>query len=106
MTLHGTWVHHTRYNWGADLSEWQADDHSEMQTPSVIIIPARAVHTSRDVGEDGPESSLYDLFCPPRMDFASKPGFVINEDEYPLPDMPEQDGSKTGGTLLSWQKSK
>lgn len=106
LTLNGTWVHHTRYNWGADLAEWQADDHTEMPTPSVMIIPARAVHTSRDIGEDGAESSLYDIFCPPRMDFASKPGFVINEDEYPLPEMPEQDGSKTGGTLLNWQKSK
>lgn len=105
LTLHGKWVHHTRYNWGADLSQWVPDDHEEMDTPSVMIIPARAVHTSQDIGEDGPESSLYDIFCPPRMDFASKPGFVINEDEYPLPKIPEQDGSKTGGTLMNWQKS-
>lgn len=106
LTLHGTWIHHTRYNWGADLSEWQPDDHTEMGTPSVMIIPARAIHTSRDVGPDGEESSLYDIFCPPRMDFASKPGFVINEDEYPLPDMSGQGEPKTGGTLLNWQKSK
>lgn len=105
LTLNGTWIHHIRYNWGADLSEWQPDDHTPMQTPSVMIIPARAIHTSRDVGEDGEESSLYDIFCPPRMDFASKPGFVINEDEYPLPEMTADGEVKTGGTLLSWQKS-
>ena len=108
LTLNGTWVHHMRYNWGADLKDWVPDDHSPMGTPSVIIIPARAIHTSQDVGEDGPESSLYDIFCPPRMDFASKKGFCINEAEYPLPEVTEEVAAapkvKTGGTLLSWQK--
>lgn len=103
LTLKGKWIHHTRYNWGADLKNWWPDDDSEMDTPSVMIIPARSIHTSRDTGPDGPESSLYDIFCPPRFDFASKPGFCINEDEYPLPDMDAE--VKTGGTLLSWQKS-
>lgn len=102
LTLDGRWIHHTRYNWGPDLAHWLPDDHSEMSTPSVIIIPATAVHTSRDVGEG--ESSLYDIFCPPRLDFARKKGFVINEDEYPLPDVPSDDTVKTGGALLSWQK--
>ena len=104
LTLNGTWVHHMRYNWGADIKDWVPDDHAEMATPSGIIIPARAIHTSQDVGEDGPESSLYDIFCPPRLDFASKPGFVINEDEYPLPVIEGERQVKTGGTLLSWQK--
>ena len=102
LTLNGRWVHHMRYNWGPDLDGWLPDDHGEMSTPSVIIIPATAVHTSRDVG-DG-EASLYDIFCPPRLDFARKKGFVINEDEYPLPDAPADDKTKTGGSLLSWQK--
>jgi len=102
LTLDGRWVHHMRYNWGPDLGTWLPDDHGEMSTPSVIIIPATAVHTSRDVGEG--ETSLYDIFCPPRLDFARKKGFVINEDEYPLPDAPADDKAKTGGSLLSWQK--
>ena len=102
LTLHGTWIHHLRWPWNANLADWKPDNHDEIPTPSVAIIPANVVHTSRDVGEG--ESSLYDIFCPPRLDFASKPGFVINESEYP---MPETDGSKivTKGTLLSWQKS-
>lgn len=104
LTLNGTWIHHTRYNWGPDISKWWPDDHDEMATPSVIIIPARAVHTSRDVGTDGPESSLYDIFCPPRIDFAAKKGFVINEAEYPLPETSGDREVKTGGTLLAWQK--
>jgi hypothetical protein len=104
LCFDGVWRHHLRYNWGADLDEWIPDDHAELPTPSVIVIPAFAIHTSRDVGEDGPESSLYDIFCPPRMDFASKPGFVLNADEYPLPIIEGGQRTKTGGTLLSWQK--
>ncbi len=34
----------------------------------------------------------------------SKPGFVINEAEYPLPVVEGEQRTKTGGTLLSWQK--
>lgn len=104
LCLNGRWIHHTRYNWGPDIDNWWPDDHDEMGTPSVIIIPARAIHTSRDIGTDGAESSLYDIFCPPRLDFASKKGFVINEDEYPLPDNAGDSAVKTGGTLLNWQK--
>jgi mannose-6-phosphate isomerase-like protein (cupin superfamily) len=102
LTLNGRWVHHMRYNWGPDLSTWRGDEHDEMDTPSIVIIPATVVHTSRDVG-DG-ETSLYDIFCPPRLDFARKKGFVINEDEYPLPATSDDDRIKTGGSLLSWQK--
>jgi mannose-6-phosphate isomerase-like protein (cupin superfamily) len=104
LCFEGTWTHHLRYNWGADLSAWVPDDHAEMPTPSVIVIPALTIHTSRCVGKDGPASSLYDIFCPPRLDFAWKPGFVINEDEYPLPVIEGEQRTKTGGTLLSWQK--
>jgi len=104
LTLSGRWVHHMRYNWGPDLNAWVPDDHGEMDTPSVIFIPATAVHTSRDLDEGDGESSLYDIFCPPRIDFASKKGFVINEDEYPLPAMSGDGKVKTGGSLLSWQK--
>ncbi len=101
LTLHGTWIHHLRWPWGADLSQWKPDNHAKMATPSVIIIPANVVHTSRDAGRG--ESSLYDIFVPPRMDFASKPGFVINEAEYPMPDNVDKN-VVTKGTLLNWQK--
>jgi hypothetical protein len=102
LTLDGTWIHHLRWPWSADLATWRPDCHDEMTTPSVIIIPANVVHTSRDTGEG--VSSLYDIFCPPRLDFASKPGFVLNEAEYPMPAVDES-RTVTKGTLLSWQKS-
>jgi hypothetical protein len=102
LTLNGRWIHHLRYNWGPDLATWIPDDHGEMTTPSVTIIPATVVHTTRDVGEG--LSSLYDIFCPPRLDFARKKGFVLNEEDYPLPEVPADDTVRTGGSLLAWQK--
>jgi mannose-6-phosphate isomerase-like protein (cupin superfamily) len=97
----GQWIHHSRWPWTADLAEWKPDFSETLETPSVIIIPANVIHTSRDTGTG--DSALYDIFCPPRMDFASKPGFVINEAEYPLPaDMDRNVVTK--GTLLNWQK--
>lgn len=102
MCFAGTWIHHARWPWTADISQWQPDNHDEIGTPSVYIIPANVVHTSRDVGAG--ESALYDIFCPPRIDFAAKPGFVINEAEYPLPESADK-SVVTKGTLLSWQKS-
>jgi quercetin dioxygenase-like cupin family protein len=101
LTLAGTWIHHMRWPWNADLADWKPDNHDEISTPSVIIIPANVVHTSRDVG-DG-VSSLYDIFSPPRIDFSSKKGFVLNEDEYPMPDVEVKGQAK--GTLLAWQKT-
>lgn len=102
LCFEGTWIHHMRWPWTANLDEWKPDYHDKIGTPSVAIIPANVVHTSRDAGRG--KSALYDIFCPPRMDFSLKPGFVINEAEYPMP----TDGDKsvvTKGTLLSWQKS-
>lgn len=72
----GRYVHHLRYPWTPDMSEWKEDEHLEVGSPSATLIPPGTVHTSQNVGE-GPWQ-LIDIFAPPRTDFAEA-GYVLNE---------------------------
>lgn len=83
LSLRGTWVHHMRYPWVPDMNAWREDEHVEVGSPSLTVIPPKVVHTSRNLNDGG--AWLLDIFAPPRMDFASKPGKVANEKDYPLP---------------------
>lgn len=83
LLLEGDYIHHLRYPWLPDMSQWRPDEHLEIGSPSVIVIPPRVVHTSRNVGDR--RSWLIDIFAPPRVDFSRKPGLVLNADEYPMP---------------------
>lgn len=82
LALQGGFVHHIRYPWVPDMTAWRDDEHHAVGSPSVIVIPARSVHTSQDVGTGW--AQLVDIFSPPRADFAEKPGWVCNEADYPL----------------------
>jgi len=83
LALKGSFVHHLRYPWSPDKTRWRNDEHEHYDSPSVLVIPARVIHTTQDVGEGS--TWLIDIFAPPRMDFSSKPGFVLNAAEYPMP---------------------
>lgn len=83
LAIKGDWVHHVRYPWGPDMTTWRDDDHIEAGSPSLCVIPPKAVHTSRNTNEGG--SWLFDIFAPPRVDFSIKPGAVANNADYPLP---------------------
>ncbi len=83
VVLEGDYQHHLRWPWTPDQSEWRADDHVEIGSPSITVIPAKVVHTSNNVGPR--RSWLIDVFAPPRLDFSKKPGMVINTDDYPMP---------------------
>ncbi|MES2508764.1 MAG: hypothetical protein V4625_02480 [Pseudomonadota bacterium] len=83
LALAGDWVHHMRYPWSADMTTWKNDEHIEMGSPSLLVIPPKVIHTSRNVNDGG--SALVDVFAPPRMDFSTKPGMVCNADDYPMP---------------------
>jgi mannose-6-phosphate isomerase-like protein (cupin superfamily) len=83
LLLEGGYIHHLRYPWVPDMTQWRPDEHVEIGSPSVIVIPPKVVHTSRNVGDK--RSWLIDIFAPPRVDFSRKPGLVLNADEYPMP---------------------
>ena len=83
LALEGAFVHHLRYSWGPNKTQWREDEHVRHASPSVLVIPARVLHTSQDVGEGA--TWLIDIFGPPRLDFSSKPGFVLNAEDYPMP---------------------
>ena len=84
LSLKGSFVHHLRYPWSPDKTRWREDEHERYDdSPSVLVIPARVIHTSQDVGEG--TTWLVDIFAPPRADFSLKPGFVLNAEEYPMP---------------------
>jgi hypothetical protein len=85
LALGGSYVHHLRYPWGPDMTMWQEDQHEEMGSPSLLVVPPLVVHTSRNVGDE--PGILVDIFAPPRMDFSRK-GVVCNAAEYPMPPEP------------------
>lgn len=84
LALRGGWIHHMRYPWVPDMTTWRDDEHTGINSPSLIVIPPQVIHTSQSLGEPG--MRLVDIFAPPRDDFSLKPGLVNNADEYPLPD--------------------
>ncbi len=84
LSLSGDFVHHARYPWTPDKSVWHEDEHIALGSPSAVVFPTQVIHTSETVG-DSSRWQLVDIFGPPRVDFSSKPGFVRNADEYPMP---------------------
>jgi hypothetical protein len=83
LGMKGAFVHHLRYPWTPNKTEWRADEHELYRaSPSVLVIPARVIHTTQDIG-DG-TTWLVDIFGPPRVDFSLRPGFVLNATDYPM----------------------
>ena len=79
LALKGEFVHHIRYPWGPDSTQWRPDESRRIATPSICIIPPPTVHTTQGVGS---HQQLVDIFSPPRDDFSAA-GWVLNADEYP-----------------------
>jgi hypothetical protein len=83
LQLEGDYVHHIRTAWTVDMTDWRDDEHRSCASPALTIIPPPTIHTSQSMHHM--RHQLVDIFCPPRRDFAERPGWVLNADDYPLP---------------------
>jgi hypothetical protein len=82
LCLEGAYTHYLRWPWVTDKAAWREDAAELCRAPSLCIIPPPAIHTSQSMDHT---NVLVDIFAPPRADFSSKPGWVLNADEYPSP---------------------
>ena len=83
LQVDGDYVHHMRAPWTPDSSTWRSDEHRRCVAPAIVVIPPKLIHTSQAIGDM--THWLIDVFCPPRFDFSERPGWVLNAEQYPMP---------------------
>lgn len=83
LLMSGTMSHHLRWPWTTNMRNWLPDEHHDCGSPSLMVIPPPAIHTSNGTGSE--LRLMVDVFSPPRIDFSQKAGWVLNAAEYPMP---------------------
>ncbi len=84
LQIDGDFTHHMRVPWAANRMHWRDDEHRLTEAPATVVIPPPLIHTSQP--SDTGRRFLIDVFAPPRFDFSEQPGWVLNADEYPMPE--------------------
>lgn len=80
----GDFLQHMRTPWVPDSGLWRDDEHVVVPSPAMVVIPPPMIHTTQAVGDH--YHWMIDIFGPPRVDFSLKPGWILNADEYPMPE--------------------
>jgi hypothetical protein len=83
LQLDGDFLHHMRTPWIGNRTEWRDDEHVTCESPAIVVIPRQIQHGLESVGPM--RHQLLDIFAPPRIDFSTQPGWVLNGDDYPMP---------------------
>ena len=84
VQIDGDFTHHMRVTWTPDIDSWREDEHRFTRSPATVVIPPPLIHTTQP--HNGMRRFLIDVFAPPRFDFSEQPGWVVNADEYPMPE--------------------